>query len=137
MDLKKAESKKQGHCYSKREEADRHDTINIPVVRLFKVLKKMKMLCNHSGRGWAGWENCETLLYFKGFLFTFCHFKCCHSRASYLLLAHLEYKCLLHHCTEVCFASFLSGGITTMAVINPLEKKLAKRTSVHRSNKIA
>jgi hypothetical protein len=28
------------------------------------------------------------------------------------------------------FASFLSGGFTTMAVINPLERKLAKRTSV-------
>ena len=28
------------------------------------------------------------------------------------------------------FASFLSGGFTTMAVINPPESKLAKRTSV-------
>ena len=55
MDLKKAESKKQGHCYSKREEAARHDTINIRVVQLFKVIKEMKMLCNHSGNGWAGW----------------------------------------------------------------------------------
>ena len=42
------------------------------------------------------------------------------------------------HSTEVCFASFLSGGFTTMhsmhsamAVINPPESKLAKRTSVH------
>ena len=33
--------------------------------------------------------------------------------------------------TEVCFASFLSGGFTTVAVINPPERKLAKRTSVH------
>jgi hypothetical protein len=33
-------------------------------------------------------------------------------------------------CTEVHFASFLSGGFTTMAVINPPERKLAKRTSV-------
>jgi hypothetical protein len=31
----------------------------------------------------------------------------------------------------VRFSSFLSGGITTMAVINPLERKLAKRTFVH------
>jgi hypothetical protein len=31
----------------------------------------------------------------------------------------------------VYFASFLSGGFTTMAVINPPERKLAKRTSVH------
>ena len=29
------------------------------------------------------------------------------------------------------FASFLSGGFTTMTVINPPETKLAKRTSVH------
>ena len=34
------------------------------------------------------------------------------------------------HCTEVRFASFLSGGFTTMTVINTQEKKLAKRTSV-------
>ena len=30
----------------------------------------------------------------------------------------------------VRFASFLSGGFTIMAVINPSERKLAKRTSV-------
>ena len=35
------------------------------------------------------------------------------------------------HPTEVRFASFLSGGFTTMVVINQLEKRLAKRTSVH------
>ena len=34
-------------------------------------------------------------------------------------------------CTDVHFASFLSGGFTTMAVINQLERKLAKRTSVY------
>ena len=34
------------------------------------------------------------------------------------------------HCTEVCFASFLSGGFTSLAVINPKERNLAKRTSV-------
>ena len=32
-------------------------------------------------------------------------------------------------CTEVRFASFLSGGFTTMTVINPLERKLAKHIS--------
>jgi hypothetical protein len=32
---------------------------------------------------------------------------------------------------EVRFASFLSGGFTTIAVINPPEKTLEKRTSVH------
>ena len=32
--------------------------------------------------------------------------------------------------TEVCFASFVSGGFTTMAVINPPEKKLAKNASL-------
>ena len=40
------------------------------------------------------------------------------------------------HCTEVHFSSFLSGGFTTMAVINPPERKLAKRTSVHCLGKI-
>ena len=33
---------------------------------------------------------------------------------------------LLDQCTEVRFASFLSGGFTTIAVINPPERKLAK-----------
>ena len=31
------------------------------------------------------------------------------------------------------FASFLSGGFTAMAVMNPPEKKIEKRTSVHRT----
>ena len=35
------------------------------------------------------------------------------------------------HYTEVRLASFHSGGFTTMAVINPPERKLAKRASVH------
>ena len=35
-----------------------------------------------------------------------------------------------NQCTEVRFACFLSGGFTNMAVINPPERKLAKRTSV-------
>ena len=35
------------------------------------------------------------------------------------------------HCTELCFARFLSSGFTTMAVIKPPEMKWAKRTSVH------
>ena len=33
-------------------------------------------------------------------------------------------------CTEVCFASFFSGGIITAIVVNPLERKLAKPTPV-------
>ena len=35
------------------------------------------------------------------------------------------------YCTEVRFASFLSGGFTTMAVINQPERKLAKGISVY------
>ena len=35
------------------------------------------------------------------------------------------------HFTEVRFASFISGGFTIIAVINPPERKLAKHTSVH------
>ena len=34
-------------------------------------------------------------------------------------------------CTEVRFASFLSGGFITAIVVNPPKWKLAKRTSVH------
>ena len=34
--------------------------------------------------------------------------------------------------TKVSFASFLSGGFTIMTVINPPERKLAKRTYVDR-----
>ena len=34
------------------------------------------------------------------------------------------------HFTEVRFASLLSGGVTTMAVINPPEMALANRTSL-------
>ena len=33
-------------------------------------------------------------------------------------------------CMDVRFASFLSGGFITAIVVNPPEKKLAKRTSV-------
>jgi len=37
-------------------------------------------------------------------------------------------------CTEVRFASFLSGEFTTMAGINPSERKLAKLISVQWRN---
>ena len=36
-----------------------------------------------------------------------------------------------HCCTEVHFVSFLSGGFITAIVVNPPERKLAKRTSVY------
>ena len=36
----------------------------------------------------------------------------------------------LLNCTEVRFARFPSGGFTTMAVINPPERKLAESTFV-------
>ena len=42
----------------------------------------------------------------------------------------------LVHCTEVRFASFLSGGFITVIVVNPPERKLAKRTSVRWSEMI-
>ena len=38
---------------------------------------------------------------------------------------------LVLHCTEVRFANFQSGRFTTGIVVNPSERKLAKRTSVH------
>ena len=34
------------------------------------------------------------------------------------------------HSTEVRFARFFSGGFITVIVVNPPERKLAKRTSV-------
>jgi len=41
------------------------------------------------------------------------------------------------HCTEVRFATLLSGEFaTSIAAINPPEKKLAKRNSVHCKNSI-
>ena len=40
------------------------------------------------------------------------------------------YYHLIRHCTEVRFASFLSGEFTTMATINPPESNLIRRTSV-------
>ena len=48
----------------------------------------------------------------------------------------LSLQNMLHiaQCTEVHFAIFLSRGFTTTAVINLLERKLAKRTSVQWSN---
>jgi phosphotransferase system glucose/maltose/N-acetylglucosamine-specific IIC component len=38
---------------------------------------------------------------------------------------------LLLQYTEMRFGGFFSGGFTTMAVINPPEKKLAKHICVH------
>ena len=36
----------------------------------------------------------------------------------------------------MCFASFLSGEFITAIVVNPPERKLAKRTTVHFLNKL-
>ena len=38
--------------------------------------------------------------------------------------------CRSTQCTEVRFASFLSGGFITAIVVNPPERKVTKRTSV-------
>ena len=47
----------------------------------------------------------------------------CASKRDVLLLTTLQ-------CTDVRFASLLSGGFITAIVVNPPERKLAKRTSV-------
>ena len=53
-----------------------------------------------------------------------------HDRAGGIFV-HLDmFQPTAIQCTEVRFDNFLSSGFTTMAVINPPEKKLAKRTSV-------
>ena len=41
-----------------------------------------------------------------------------------------NYRCHSVQCIEVRFASLISGGCITAIVVNLLEKKLAKRTSV-------
>ena len=50
-----------------------------------------------------------------------------------ILRARWEVQKILEggHCTEVRFSSFFSGGFITVIVVNPPERKLAKRTSVH------
>ena len=63
-------------------------------------------------------------------------FNCCGCQTFILAEIHCylsALKNLLNNsikCTEVHFASFLSGGFTAMAVMNPLERLLAKHTSV-------
>ena len=53
-------------------------------------------------------------------------------KANVLGFSVARSHCLTLHCPEVRFASFLSGGfITAKLVVNPLKRKLAKRTSVH------
>ena len=47
-----------------------------------------------------------------------------------IIYMHVIFLTASMQCTKVHFASFLSGELTTTAVINPPEKKLAKRTSV-------
>ena len=49
----------------------------------------------------------------------------CYLAAHYMAIRVVEFS----NCTEVHFTSFLSGVFTTMAIINPPERKLAKRTS--------
>ena len=56
------------------------------------------------------------------------------SQKGFTLWLYLKKKIYLAQCTELRFASFLSGGFTTMAVINPPERKLTKRTSVQYIN---
>ena len=49
---------------------------------------------------------------------------------KYPKILEFPVKSALSYCTEVPFSSFLSDGFSTMAVINPPERKLAKSTSV-------
>ena len=52
-------------------------------------------------------------------------------RLFFELRVHYKKNTNSVHVTELRFASFLSHGFATKAVINPPERKLAKRTSVH------
>ena len=59
----------------------------------------------------------------------FCVFVCPQYKKKTVSSYH--FLSALLNCTEVRFASFFSGGFTTMAVINQPEKKMVKRTSVN------
>ena len=48
-----------------------------------------------------------------------------------ILMFPSEFGHTSNHSTEMGFASFLSGGFITAIVLNPPERKLAKRTSVN------
>ena len=48
----------------------------------------------------------------------------------------LTHELKSHQYTEVHFAGFLSGGFITAIVVNPPERKLAKRTSVQCSDEV-
>ena len=88
----------------------------------------------------------ELTTYTAGFMKRTTPFKDNHSVQSKQLclnqeLLKLDLRTLLelmenHHsalqCTEVRFASFHSGGFITAIVVNPLERKVAKCTSVQR-----
>ena len=52
-------------------------------------------------------------------------------RYKHMRKCDIMHKCIATQRTEVHFSCLLSGGFTNMAVINPPERKLAKRTSVH------
>ena len=54
----------------------------------------------------------------------------CFSEAEHLTLQSTQTPKQTAQCTEVRFASFLSGGFITAIVVNPPERKLAKRTYV-------
>ena len=48
-----------------------------------------------------------------------------------LTVFNQSYNCQTSHYTEVRYVSFLSDGFITGIVVNPPERKLAKRTYVH------
>ena len=52
----------------------------------------------------------------------------------YMYSKMLDWTAKPLQCTEVRFASLLSGGFITAVVVNQPERKLAKRTSVHCSS---
>ena len=61
-----------------------------------------------------------------------------HRGAFYQFLHMVALKIVLHNkCTEVCLASFFSGEFITAIVLNPPERKLAKRTSVRCANSLS
>ena len=95
------------------------------MVKLIKELGFISFL--HIQRGGLGTSTLFLASY--NFRFNWCLFRTMESNTD------LKCQTLPLYCREVRFASFLSGGFITAIVVNPLERKLAKRTSVYWSER--
>ena len=97
------------------------------------IMKQHSMLlsCTYEMRGAYSVLVIQLQLFFNVRTYIYCPwtpFRCC--LVSPLSVSPWTSPICSMQCTEVRFASFLSGGFIHMAVINPPEMKVANRTSV-------